>query len=130
MRSKEEAIQRLKLLEIHNSIIEDFEKKNKITCIDWLRHEIKLPNKIQNKLNEISKEYGITPYIATFTETIFGNFYEFLYVGPDEEYWEPAKQELSLGYAYAWVYNIDHPELSEMGRIKIEKRNGIIFRIH
>ena len=126
---KEEALSRLRLLEIDGIAIDNFDKKGKITCFDWPYNKKPIPEEVLQKAKEIEEKYDITFYIATFNETMFFDMYSFLYVSSNESDWELDKEELRHGQTYAWVYNVAHPEMSEIGSIQISSKNGALIRI-
>ena len=126
---KEEALSRLRLLEIDGIAIDNFDKIGKITCFDWPYNKKPIPEEVLQKAKETEKKYGITFYIATFNETMFFDMYSFLYVSSNESDWELDKEELRHGQTYAWVYNVAHPEMSEIGSIQISSKNGALIRI-
>ena len=126
---KEEALSRMKLLDIDGIAIDNFEQKEKITCFDWPYNKKPIPEEVLQKAKEIEEKYDITFYIATFNETMFFDMYSFLYVGSNKADWELDREELKQGNTYAWIYNVSHPDMSEIGSIQISSKNGALIRI-
>ena len=77
---KEEALSRMKLLDIDGIAIDNFEQKGKITCFDWPYNKKPIPEEVLQKAKEIEEKYDITFYIATFNETMFFDMYKLLEV--------------------------------------------------
>ena len=126
---KQEALSRMKLLDIDGAAIDKFEKTGEITCFDWPYNKKPIPEEVLQKAKEIEKKYDITFYIATFNETMFFDMYSFLYVSSNKADWDFDKEELTHGQTYAWVYNMSHPDMNEIGSVQISSKNGALIRI-
>ena len=127
---KKEAIKRMEVLDIYSEVIKQFEEDSTINCSEppfganyWLTDE-------QKKIvREFQEEYNALVYFATLSHTEFGKLTSFLYVSDYEDEWEMDNGELKDGYVYAYVYNHDIPEYSEIGLIRVQPRFGGLVRI-
>lgn len=126
---KEEAINRMKMLGIFPETIKQF-KSDMISYSEpplganyWLDDEQKA---IVKKFEE---EYNALVYFGIRSYTEFGKLDSFLYVSDHKEEWEMDNTDLKDGYVYAYVYNYDIPEFSEIGGIAVRDRFGGLVRI-
>ena len=127
---KQEAIKRMEVLDIFGETIRQFEKECLISYSEppmgtnyWINDE-------QEKVvREFEKEYDALVYFGVRSYTNFGIMDAFLYVSDYEEEWEMDNGELKDGYVYAYVYNHDIPEYSEIGLIRVQPRFGGLVRI-
>ena len=127
---KKEAIKRMEVLDIYSEAIRQFEEDGILNCSEppfgtnyWLTDEQK------KVVREFQEEYNALVYFAILSHTEFGKRTSFLYVSDYEEEWEMDNGELKDGYVYAYVYNHDIPEYSEIGLIKVQPRFGGLVRI-
>ena len=127
---KKEAIKRMEVLDIFGETIRQFEDEGLISYSEppmgtnfWLNDE-------QLKaVREFEKEYNALVYFGVRVYTEFGVLDAFLYVSDYEDEWEMDNGELKDGYVYAYVYNHDVPEFSEIGLIRVQPRFGGLVRI-
>lgn len=127
---KQEAIKRMEVLDIYSEAIRQFEKDCLINCSEppfganyWLTDE-------QMKIvREFEEEYNALVYFGIRSYTEFGTLDSFLYVSDYEGEWKMDNRDLKDGYVYAYVYNHDCPEYSEIGLIKVQPRFGGLVRI-
>jgi hypothetical protein len=127
---KKEAIRRMEVLDIYSETIRQFEYEGLISYSEpplganyWLTTE---QREIVKKFEE---EYNALVYFATTSYTEFGKLDAFLYVSDYEDEWKADMNDLKDGYAYAYVYNHDVPEYSEIGLIRVQPRFGGLVRI-
>ena len=126
---KAEAIKRMKALGIFTQTIQQFAKQGLVSYSEppmganyWLDDE---QEQIVKKFEE---EYNALVYFAIRSYTEFGQLDSFLYVSDYEEEWEMDNEDLEDGYAYAYVYNYDVPDFSELGSIGVQERFGGLIR--
>lgn len=127
---KQEAIKRMEVLDIYAETIRQFEKEGLISYSEpplgsnyWLTDEqLKAARKFE-------EEYNALVYFATISYTEFGTLTSFLYVSDYLEEWKMDNEDLKDGYVYAYVYNHDVPEYSEIGQILVKPRFGGLVRI-
>ena len=127
---KKEAIKRMKSLDIFAETIRQFKNEDLVSYSEpplganyWLDDE-------QKKIvKEFEEEYNALVYFAIRSYTQFGKVDTFLYVSDHKEEWEMDKEDLECGYAYAYVYNYDIPEYSEIGSVAVQNRFGGLVRV-
>lgn len=127
---KAEAIKRMKALGIFPETINQFKREDLVSYSEpqmganyWLDDEQKAIVKA------FEEEYNALVYFATRSYTEFGKLDSFLYVSDYEEEWEMENDDITDGYAYAYVHNYDVPEYSEIGGIAIKERFGGLVRV-
>lgn len=127
---KEEALKRMKKLELHYNAIRDFEKKDSVInksetmgALFWLTDEEK------KMVEEVENEYGIMVYHIIHHNAKFGECYCMLYVSNYEEDWQTDNELLQDDIVYAYVYNKDNEDFSEFGTIAVRRSFGGLVRI-
>jgi len=126
---KNEAIKRMKILRLHQNVLDDFINENKLNKSDsplgalyWLdEKELEMVKDFENKHNVI-----VYHIIHTFSN--LGETYELLFITKEKEEWEAEKVDLKNGFALAQVIVMDYSPDSEMGYIGIENINGGLVR--
>lgn len=126
---KEEAIKRMKILRLHQNVLDDFINENKLNksetsfgSLYWLdEKELEMVKDFENKHNVI-----VYHIIHTFSN--LGETYELLFITKEKEEWEAEKVDLKNGFALAQVIVMDYSPDSEMGYIGIENINGGLVR--
>ncbi len=126
MKIKDEAIERMELLQLHKNTIEDFKQSNKLNrsenagTLYWLTdEEKKLVNDFE-KENAGTMVYHIIKTITQDLEIV----YDLLYVTEDTEDWSIDRKYLQDDLVLSYTIT----ENSESGFIKIKKLNGGIIR--
>lgn len=127
---KREAICRMEMLDLYTETINQFETDGLVSCSEpplgvnyWLNEEQR------EIVREFEKEYNALVYFAIRSYTEFGTLDSFLYVSDHEEEWILDNNDIRNGYAYAYVYNHDVPEYSEIGLIGLQQRFGGLVRV-
>ena len=127
---KKEAIRRMEALDIYSETINQFETENLVSYSEaplganfWLNKE---QREIVQKFEE---EYNALVYFVIRSYTEFGTLDSFLYVSDYPDEWKLDNNDIKHGYAYAYVYNYDVPEYSEIGMIGVQPRFGGLVRI-
>ena len=126
---KREAIKRMEVLDIYGPTINQFEFDGIVNCSEpplganyWLDDE-------QKKIvREFEEEHNALVYFAIKAYTKFGIMDAFLFVSDYPEEWVLDNNDIKNGYAYAYVYNYDAPECSEIGMIGIKPVFGGLVR--
>jgi hypothetical protein len=124
---KAEAIKRMKMLNLYTSYIEAFEKKDEIFMSE-MTGGVYENTELIDKVREFEEENNALVYHVIRTFTGFGELYSFLYVSDYQEEWEMDNEDISEGYALAYVWNKDMPEFSEFGSIGVKGKFGGIVR--
>ena len=126
---KKEAIKRMEVLDIYEPTIRQFEKEGLVSYSEpplgtnyWLTDE-------QKKIaRDFEEKHNALVYFVTRSYTNFGTMDSFLFVSKYEDEWVLDNNDIRNGYAYAYVYNYDVPEYSEIGLIGIQPRFGGLIR--
>lgn len=123
-----EAVNRMKLIGLHENAIQDFVNEGKLNLSDngflfWLNESE------QNIVDQWQQETGNLVYHVVKTRTTFGLMYSFFYVSKYEEEWFMDNADLQEGYAVCYVYNADDELSSEYGSIGFEMKFGGIVRV-
>ena len=127
---KKEAIKRMEVLDIYSETIRQFEKEGLVSYSEpplgtnyWLTEE-------QRKIaRDFEEEHNALVYFAIRSYTSFCTLDSFLFVSKYEDEWVLDNNDIKNGYAYAYVYNYDVPEYSEIGLIGVQPRFGGLVRI-
>ena len=127
MSDREKGLQMLRLLHMHNNVILDYKKKNKLNKSEsplgflyWLTDdEQKLVDDFENE------HQGCQVYHVIKTITAgFGIVYDLLYSVKDEEYIKNAQEQLKDNLVLSYTIT----EFPESGFISIKSINGGIVR--
>lgn len=125
---KEEALRRMKLLNMHGNAISEFEKEEKLNksvvagILFWLTEEEK------QLVNQWQEETGNLVYHVIENQFEFGHCYSFLYISKYEEEWEMDRELIKDNISYAYVMNTDDDMCSEIGTIGIFPKIGGVMR--
>lgn len=127
---KQEAIDRMIMLDLHKNIIKEFEKENILNIsrnggmLYWLTDEEKaLVEEFEEKHN-----YVVYHIIHNYSE--FGEMLSLLYVTQDENEWDYDKDDIRHGTALAYVINLECDDFSEFGTIGIKPQFGGLIRTY
>ena len=128
---KTEAVKRMKMLDLYNPYIKAFKDKDEIFMSEMTGgvYEFSSNTELCNKVKEFEAEYEALVYHVIHTLTEFGELYSFLYVSDYEEEWEMDNEDISEGYALAYVWNATDEWCSEFGSIGVRGKFGGIVRI-
>lgn len=117
---KVEAIARMKELGIFGETIRQFEEMGKISRSEppfgvffWVEGED------LERVKKFEQEYNALVYVAIRNYTTIGIMDSFLFVSDYLEEWEADHRIMKEGEAFAYVYNHDAPDDSELGYIGI-----------
>ena len=128
-KQRTEALKRMEMLHLHENVIDDFKEINLLNqsehggILYWVEGEM------ERKIREWEEKTGNLVYHVIHDYTEFGELLSLLYVSVYEDEWEMDNGELKDGYVYAYVYNHDVPEFSEIGLIRVQPRFGGLVRI-
>ena len=126
---KQEALARMKLLDLHRNVVRDFETEGKINyswgCLGilyWATGEIgEVVQKFENQT-------GYLVYHVIHNNTEIGRMLTLLYVSTEMEEWNADKQDLRKGCPLAYVENLTYPDCSEFGSVGVKSLNGGVVR--
>lgn len=126
---KEEAIQRMRILKLYSTVLQDFAANERINYsfsnfgfLYWLDKDM------EERVRRFEEKYGYLVYHVIDNPTSIRRMHSYLYVSSNEEEWEQDRQDLKDGCPIVYVENVDDELLSEFGSIGIEPRNGGVIR--
>lgn len=119
---KAEAISRMKRLGIFPETIAQFERDGYISISEppvgafyWAEGDD------LKRIKEFEAEYNALVYVVIRSYTTIGMMDSYLYVSNYPEEWKNDRRLLDEKSPYAYVYNHDAPECSELGAIGIRR---------
>ena len=130
---KAEAIGRMVLLGISHEIIKQFEESSIVYASEQpfgKFYPINPDDAIHVK--QFEEDFGALVYAIVRTATTIGYLDSYLYVSKYQHEWEKDRLDLMSpdNGLFAYVYNRDEPDFSEIGSIGIHKEpNGGLLRI-
>ncbi len=125
---REEAIKRIKMLNMHENVLRDFTEEDKLNKSEWMGALYWLTDPEKRIVKRFEKEHNATVYTAIFSNTNIGAMLALLYVSDYPEEWEMDRQDIKEGYPIAWVENLDYPDCSELGSIGVRPMFGGLVR--
>ena len=126
-RKKQEALERMKMLNLFENAIKEFQQGNKVNMSEcgflyWLDDD-------QTKMvSEFETEHDALVYHVIHNYTEFGELLTFFYVSDHEEEWEYDRADLKDGYACDYVKNLDEDAFSEFGSVAFKEQFGGLVR--
>lgn len=125
---KQEALERLKFIKAHQTIIDRFEEGDLMVTVA-INTLFALTPEEKEYVREFEEETGSLVFHVIKTKTtMFGTLYSFLNVSPYEEDWEVERETLAEMYPLVYVRNAEDKMFSDFGTIGIEVHNGCILR--
>ena len=127
-KQKNEAIKRMKTLELYENVIKEFQEENKLNLSEsigvlyWLKEEEK------KLVKEFENENGGLVYHLIRSLTDFGELYSIFYVSKYEEEWDMDLEDLKNNIAFVYVKNLNDELSSEFGSIGFKKSIGGLVR--
>lgn len=125
---KQEAIARMKKLDIYAPAITEFEKENLVNKSEHGGILYWLDENEQKMVKEFEEEYGAMVYHIIHNYTNFGELYSLLYVSKDKDEWDYDNDDLNHNICLAYVKNLDEDAFSEFGSIGIKSQFGGLVR--
>lgn len=126
---KVEAIERMKMLNMHKNPINEFKRNGKLNLSEQFGALYWLNDKEKEMVRKFEEDNGHLVYHVIKTHTNFGTLYSLMYVSKHDEEWEMDHQDLKDGYCFAYVVNADEPIFSEFGSIGIRPSIGGVVRV-
>lgn len=134
-KQKQEALKRMRMLQIMPQVIKDFEKNERVyyserlnsmfpATLYWLDNH----QEYVDLVNEFEKEHNALVYHAQLTHTKIGDLLSLFYVSKDEDYWSLDRKDILNGQVYSRVLNIQDDFLSDFGTIGIKSVMGGVLR--
>ncbi len=128
---KEKAIELLKKMDIYKPYIQGFRDSDKVCFFErfggyWVEQEPEL----YEKMKSLEKKYNCLVYAVTHEFTEFGELYDFLIVTDYPKEWDDlVYSQGSYHTAFAYVWNKDDDQCSELGSVTVQSFGGGIKRI-
>ena len=125
---KQEAINRMKMLLLHQNVINEFKKENKLNksegplgTLYWLDEEEK------GMVKEYEEKWNVLVYhvIKSFTVEM-GVIHDLLYITDEKDYWEEERKRLEQGI----VLSHTKSQFSESGDIFVINVSGGLVRLY
>lgn len=124
-----EAIERMKILNLHPNVLNEFKNENKINFSEFNLGILYWADEKQMQyVKAFEEKYDCIVYHLIHDITSIGELLTMLYVSKNEEEWEEDRGNLKKGYAYAYVENITDELCSEIGGVMIQQKNGGVIR--
>lgn len=118
---KIEAVARMKKLGVFGETIKQFEKEALVSISEppfgafyWAEGED------LDRIREFEAQHNALVYLVVRSYTTLGKMDSLLYVSDYPEEWEYDNQLLKENAVYAYVYNHDMPDCSEIGSIGVK----------
>ncbi len=127
-KQKEEAIKRMKALDVLEQPIKEFREEDKLNLSEgpgllyWLNEEE------QEMVKKFEEQNDAVVYHVIKSKSSIGLMYSLLYVSQHLEEWEMDSNDLGDNTALAYVVNMNMPDCSEFGTIGIKPMNGGVVR--
>ncbi|MDD4815521.1 MAG: hypothetical protein PHQ62_00050 [Clostridia bacterium] len=125
---KNEAIERMKMLEIYPATIREFERDNIINKSEHGGILYWLDENEQEMVKKFEEKHNAVVYHVIHNYTGFGELYSLLYVSENETEWGYDRDDLRHNVALVYVKNIEDDFCSEFGSIGIKKQFGGLAR--
>ena len=129
-KKKEEAIKRMKALNIIDNAINQFKKDDIVMVTEppfgalyWLEDDEK------EMVRKFEEENNALVFMVVRAFTNFGKMDSLLFVSDYEEEWEMDNEAIVDGYVLSYTKNYDMPDCSEMGSIVVKPMFGGLVRI-
>lgn len=127
---KQEAIRCMKILQLHENVINEFEKDGQLNVSEHYGALFWLSDKEKKIVEKVESRYNVLVYHLIKNFTTIGELFTCLCVSDDMTEWEEDRKYLKAGYAYAYIENITDPSLSEFGSVAIVPRYGGVVQIY
>lgn len=128
-KKKEEAVRRMKMLNIYGPAREKFRRSNKVMVSEPPFGGLYYLNDAQQEVaKKLADEYGALVYLVvrSFCEDM--EMESYFYVSDNEEEWAMDNEDIRDGYAVTWTENLSCPEFSEFGSIGFRCAGGGVLR--
>lgn len=127
---KQEAITRLKLMDIYTDAIQQFTECDTVMVSERPYGALyELNSKQKQMVKDFEKEHNSLVYVVTHTYTEFGELYELFYVSDTQDEWFLDQQDIKDMRPCVYTVNVDDPYSSEFGCIGVQPRFGGLIRV-
>jgi len=128
LEQKQEALNRMRMLDIYSPAIKEFEKENIINKSEHGGMLYWLDENEQEFVKEFEEKYNAIVYHIIHNYTEFGELYSLLFVSQHKEEWDWDNEDIRNNIAMVYVKNIDEDAFSEFGSIGIKSQFGGLVR--
>ena len=126
---KEEAIKRMKKLDVYGRAREAFRRSGRVMCSEPPFGGLYDLNDQQKEVaKRLEEEYGALVYLvvrSTVEDMLMDSYF---YVSDHEEEWQLDRDDICYGFAVTWTENLTYPECSEFGSIGFRSFGGGVLR--
>lgn len=128
---KAKALEIMKTLDIYKPYIKGFQEKDQVCFFEsfggyWVFQE----PEIEAKMREIEDKFDCLVYAITHEYTEFGELYDFLFISDYKDDWDYLiYSDGNKHTLFAYVWNKDYEDCSELGDITVQSFGGGIRRI-
>lgn len=132
---KEEAIKRMKTLELFAPCVKAFKDRNEVQLTEPTGglYEFSSNEDLTAKIQEFEKKNNALVYHVIHTPMRLDgemmDMYNFLYVSDYQEEWEVDNADIKEGYVFAYVWNKTIDYFSEFGSIAVKGMFGGLVRV-
>lgn len=127
---KNEAIKRMKILELHPNCINEFVEEDRLNLSDDIGVLYWLDDEQKKIVEDFETEHDVTVYHAIHDFNQIGEFLSLLYVGNSAEERDYQDNDLATyGYVFACVKNLTRDDCYEFVTIAVKPMNGGLVRI-
>lgn len=132
---KEEAIKRMKALELFAPCVKAFKNRNELQLTEPTGglYEFSSNENLTAKVQEFEKKNNALVYHVIHTPMRLDgemmDVYNFLYVSDYQEEWEVDNADIKEGYVFAYVWNKTIDYFSEFGSIAVKGMFGGLVRV-
>lgn len=128
LEQKQEALNRMRMLDIYSPAIKEFEKENVVNKSEHGGMLYWLDENEQEFVKEFEEKYNAVVYHIIHNYTEFGELYSLLFVSQHKEEWDWDNEDIKNNIAMVYVKNIDEDAFSEFGSIGIKSQFGGLVR--
>lgn len=125
---KNEALFRMKKLNILPDIIDVFEKSGEMQCSDY-GEIVEIPKNILKEIRRWEADYGCLTYHVVHSKLCEFDIYNALSVSNYREDWDYERMLIYRNCSMAYTVNVTKPDYSESGSIQLYNYKGILERI-
>lgn len=126
---KQEALARMKLLDLQYNVVRDFEAKEEIYySLGTLGLLYLAFGGVVEVVQKFENQTGYLVYHVIDNDTNLGHMLTLLYVSTEMDEWSADKRDLQGGYPLAYVENMTYPDCSEFGSVGVRPANGGVVR--
>lgn len=124
---KEEAVARMRLLNLTPKVIKEFSERRKV-YLSFGGLLLNLSTSQKEKIHNFETENNCLVYHVIYDHTSFGEMLTLLYVSKYSEEWEQDRADIKEGFPMAYVINLDNDEFSEFGSVGVKTYNDGLIR--